>query len=438
MRSTFSRAPALTLCLGTALMALPGISHADSDHDTGPLADSHAPAGVMFDHMHKAGGFMVGFRYAYTSAGGDMLHGTDKASDQGIADHGCGTHTCSMTPSDMAMKMYMLDIMYAPTDWMTLMVMPMYMSHDMTMRPLNAMSHGGHMDHMDGMDDMMAHGTHGGHSGSHSHGTDGWGDTTFGPELRIADGPGYHLQFAPMISAPTGDVDKKTNGVLTHYMMQPGSGTWDFVPSITYTGRADRVTWRAQVLGVVRLEEENDSGYRLGDVFQATGWGSYRFANWISASIRGLYTDQGEIEGHYNGAHNHASPPDVQGNYGGKFWDIGFGINTVVPSGALKGLRLSAEWLQPVGEDVNGYQLRARRHALGKRQHGVLTPASNQSRWPGTPRPSRLTSAVLHSIAIGRFGFCERLYGRSRCCSCGAPGGKKKVSSEAAGPGKQH
>ncbi len=364
MRSIFSRAaiPALTLCLGASLAAVPGVSRADSDHGTGPLADTHAPAGVMFDHMHKAGEFMIGFRYAYTSAGGDMLHGSDKASDQEIIDKGCKPHTCSMTPSDMAMNMYMLDIMYAPTDWVTLMVMPMYMSHDMTMRPLkSSMNPMGHMEHMENMEmamgDTMGHGAHGGHMGGHSHGTDGWGDTIFGPELKIAGGPNYHLQFAPMFSAPTGNVDYKMNGVFTHYMMQLGSGTWDFLPSITYTGRADRLTWGAQVLGVVRLEEENDSGYQLGDVLQATGWGSYRFANWISASIRGLYTEQGKIEGHYNGPHNHSSPPDLQFNYGGRYWDIGFGVNTAVPSGTFKGLRLSAEWLQPVGEDVNGYQL---------------------------------------------------------------------------------
>ena len=62
---------------------------------------------------------------------------------------------------------------------------------------------------------------------------------------------------------------------------------------------------------------------------------------------RGLYTEQSPIEGHYNAAHNHSSPPDLQVNYGGRFWDIGFGVNTVVPNGALRGLRLSAEWLQP-------------------------------------------------------------------------------------------
>ena len=196
-----------------------------------------------------------------------------------------------------------------------------------------------------------------GHSGQLTHGTEAWGDTIFGPELRLADGPSYHLQINPMVSAPTGSVDYQTDGVFTHYGMQPGSGTWDFWPSITYTGRADRMTWGAQLLGIVRLEDENESGYRLGDVFQATAWGSYRFANWISASLRGLYTEQSEVEGHYNGPHNHSSPPDLQFNYGGRFWDIGFGVNTVVPGGPLKGLRLSAEWLQPVMDDPNGYQL---------------------------------------------------------------------------------
>jgi hypothetical protein len=50
------------------------------------------------------------------------------------------------------------------------------------------------------------------------------------------------------------------------------------------------------------------------------------------------------------------SPPDWPSNYGGRFWDVGFGLNTVVPSGILQGHRLSAEWLQPIEDDVNGYQ----------------------------------------------------------------------------------
>jgi Putative MetA-pathway of phenol degradation len=343
------------LCLVPAVLGLAPTAKADphAGHGT-PLADQHAPAGVMFDHMHKAGEIMLGFRYAGSFAGGGMLADENSARDQDIIDNGCSPHACSMKPTGMTMNMYMLDIMYAPTDWLTLMVMPMWMSHDMAMRPLNGVIDGGGHDEHDMGDEHGGEHAH----GAHSHGTQGWGDTIFGPEIRLAQGPGYHLHVSPMVSAPTGRVDYKTNSVFTHYGMQPGSGTWDFWPSITYTGRAERWTWGAQVLGIMRLEEENDSGYRLGDVFQGTVWGSYRFADWISASLRGLYTEQGKIEGHYNGPHDHSSPPDLQFNYGGRFWDIGFGVNTVVTSGPLKGLRLSAEWLQPVLDDPNGYQLK--------------------------------------------------------------------------------
>ena len=102
-----------------------------------------------------------------------------------------------MKPSDMTMNMHMLDIMYAPTNWLTLMVMPMWMSHEMTMVPLGGMASGHDMGM--GMDmDMDGHGDEHMHSGPHSHATKGWGDTIFGPELRLADGPGYHLQVNPM------------------------------------------------------------------------------------------------------------------------------------------------------------------------------------------------------------------------------------------------
>jgi hypothetical protein len=347
---TTPRAASLAPALGLAAALTGATSLAKADPLPGQplLADQHAPAGVLFDHMHKKGEIMLGFRYAGSFAGGQMLQGENSANDQDVIDNGCTPHVCSMKPTDMTMNMYMLDIMYAPTDWLTLMVMPMWMSHEMTMGPLKGHIPEEHGEHGGG---------HGEHMGSHSHGTEGWGDTIFGPEIRLAEGAGYRLHISPMLSAPTGRVDYKTSGTFTHYGMQLGSGTWDFVPSITYTGRADRLTWGAQVLGIARLEKENDSGYRLGDVFQGTFWGSYRFANWISVSLRGLYTEQGKIEGHYNGPHNHSSPPDLQFNYGGRFWDIGFGVNTVVTGGPLKGLRLSAEWLEPVMDDPNGYQL---------------------------------------------------------------------------------
>ncbi len=49
----------------------------DSHHDHA----AHAPAGVMFDHMLPAGGFMVGYRYMWNSQSGDMLNGANAVSD---------------------------------------------------------------------------------------------------------------------------------------------------------------------------------------------------------------------------------------------------------------------------------------------------------------------------------------------------------------------
>ncbi|MEZ5434786.1 MAG: hypothetical protein R3F31_27205 [Verrucomicrobiales bacterium] len=69
-------------------------------------------------------------------------------------------------------------------------------------------------------------------------------------------------------------------------------------------------------MGTFRLEDANDSGYRRG-----TRWmspvGPPSLCDWASVSARLAWHNEGQIEGHYNGAHNHSSPPDLQRNYGG-------------------------------------------------------------------------------------------------------------------------
>lgn len=45
-------------------------------------------------------------------------------------------------------------------------------------------------------------------------------------------------------------------------------------------------------------------------------------------------------------------------NYGGRFFDVGLGMSAVVQDGSFRGNRLGIEWLQPVKDDPNGYQLK--------------------------------------------------------------------------------
>lgn len=328
-----------------------GGEHSGHDHQSHHSA--HAPAGVMFEHMlSNPGDVMVGYRYMYSHQGNHMLHGSGSASDRAIASQGCGNNRkCTLAPSHMDMHMHMLDLMYAPTDWLNLMLMPQFVDMNMSQRSLAGISP----------------------PETHDHETGGVGDTSLYALVKLLDIPGHHLHTAVGISAPTGDVGIKLNagghhgsgtrypdgtGGFIHYGMQLGSGTWDFKPSVTYTGQADQWFWGAQLNGTVRLEDQNASGFILGDVFQSSVWGGYNLLNWLSASVRGVYTEQGKIRAGFNEPHVMTSPVDLPFNYGGRYWDVGFGVSAFVPSGDFANNRVSFEWLQPVEDDVNGYQLR--------------------------------------------------------------------------------
>ncbi|MDD1620575.1 MAG: DUF3570 domain-containing protein [Methylococcaceae bacterium] len=300
-----------------------------------------APAGVMFSHMmNEADGIMAGYRYMYANQTGDLWHGSSAISDAAVLGEACGAASCTDRPTAMSMQMHMLDLMYAPTDWLNLMLMPQVADMEMTLAPLAG---------------ATGESLHGG-----SHQTHDLGDTYAAALLKVFDHQGHHMHVSLGVSAPTGSVDETLSGqdnVLQDYGMQLGSGTWDFKPSVTYTGHWDDWSWGAQLSGTKRLENRNKSGYALGDQFQATAWGGYSISQWLSASIRGVYTEQGKIRGEFTSNHATSAPVDYTSNYGGKFWDAGFGLNLAVPDGAFAGHNFSVEWLQPVADKFNGYQL---------------------------------------------------------------------------------
>lgn len=316
----------------------------------------HGPAGVMFDHMlERPGDWMLGYRYMWNSQSGDILHGVDPVADKTMVANACQGKPCYVAPSNMHMHMHMLDLMYAPTHWLTLMVMPQYVDMAMDMRPLGGAPDLGSADPLTAAAVMHAY---------HTHQTGGIGDTGMYALFKLFDVPGHHVHATMGFTAPTGDVGlqlRNTHGVsigFIHYGMQLGSGTWDFRPSLTYTGRADGGwSWGAQFSGTHRLQDENSSGFAFGDVFQATAWGSYELLDWLSASVRGVYTTQGALSGAYNSTHVPIGPMDYANSYGGRYWDVGIGLNAQVPTGDLRGNRLAVEWLQPVHDDTNGYQL---------------------------------------------------------------------------------
>lgn len=309
------------------------------------------PAGLMFAHMmDEPGSFMVGYQFMYGRQSGDMLNGSSVPLDSTIVENGCSTDIqCRFTPKFMNMKMHMLMFMYAPTDWLNLMVMPQFVDMDMNLRELSGRP-------------PPAQGVHE-HTGVGGHETGGVGDTSLSALIKLYDSGMHHLHAGIGVTAPTGDVDLEfrrivqEDGGLIHFMMQLGSGTWDFTPSLTYTGTLDRWSWGAQASGVKRLQDKNESGYALGDLFQTSVWGGYNLTSWLSTTVRGIYTVQGSIRGDFNKFNGRGGPMDFPKNHGGRFWDLGLGVSAYVPSGDLAGNRLSFEWIQPLKDDVNGFQL---------------------------------------------------------------------------------
>lgn len=307
------------------------------------------PAGIMFGHMlDKPGDFMGGYRFMYSWTGGNMMHGTHKVSDQTIIDQGCRAD-CQLTPTYMDMRMHMIDLMYAPTKWWNVMLMPTFMDMDMNLRELS------------GIKNPLTSPAHT-HHGAAGHESGALSDTYFSSLIKLINIPGHRMHINLGLSAPTGKVDielrrtNKQDGGLIHFGMQLGSGTWDFMPSLTYTGEKSRWSWGAQFSGIKRLEEKNKSGYRLGDMVQATTWGGYDLTHWLTATVRGAYTWQDAIHRDFDQFSARIGPMDFPSNYGGQFWDMGFGVNARL-GGRFAGNRLGFEWLQPIQNDFNGFQL---------------------------------------------------------------------------------
>lgn len=320
-----------------------------------PRADDHAPIGVMGDHLHAAGDWMLGLHWMSMRMDGHR-EGTDRLSSAEVFERTTpnGSHY-GMAAKEMTMDHLMAHVMFAPTDWLTLMAMPQYVWTDMDMVS-SPRSHGA--GHGPAAMPGMTHAGHGaGHGGNHSHATEGLGDlpvVALFPLWRDGERD-KDLHAGLGVSIPTGAVDARQDGAYLPYDMQIGSGTWDLLPSLTWTQRLGRFGYGAQISATVPLyPDENGAGYRRGETYQATGWLSFRVADWVSLSARLAGTRQNDIAGHYNGAHDHSAPNHFQPNFGGDFVDFGLGANFVVTEGLLRGHRFGVELLLPVHQDANG------------------------------------------------------------------------------------
>lgn len=313
--------------------------------------DSHAPIGVMGEHIHKTGEYMISYRYMTMDMRGSLL-GSDSVSPDTtvttIPNRFFGAPgqppTLRIVPTEMTMDMHMFGAMYAPTDSVTLMLMANYLKNDMD-----------HLTYQGGMGTNVL--------GEFSTSTDGWGDTSLSALVSLYDTPRSKMHATFGVSLPTGSVEERDQiltpmnmrpTVRVPYPMQLGSGTYDPVLGITYTGHANAWSWGGQWRSTFRVMD-NDEDYRLGDEHMLTGWLSYLISPIISASVRIAYRDQDSISGidyRIAGPVQTADPDRLSG----ETTSVAVGVN-VLAGGSLEGWRLALEYSVPIEQDLNGPQL---------------------------------------------------------------------------------
>ena len=111
-------------------------------------ADSHAPIGVMADHMHGKGEWMFSYRFMTMNMQGNLKNSSAIDPDTIVTTEPNRFFgmpgmppTLRIVPLDMTMDMHMLGLMYAPSDKLTLMFMTHYvnnsMQHTLKMNQMN-------------------------------------------------------------------------------------------------------------------------------------------------------------------------------------------------------------------------------------------------------------------------------------------------------------
>ncbi|MDF7808272.1 transporter [Pontiellaceae bacterium B12219] len=210
--------------------------------------EPRAPIGVMGDHVHHKGGWMVSYRYMFMKMEG--IEGGDVSGYM-------------MQPESMDMQMHMFGAMYTPINNLTIGIMLPYLVNDMDMNMV-----------MMGMSTPM------------QMESKGFGDLKVSSTYRLWSSSAQQLLLNLAVSFPTGSIDEE-NAAGQHlpYPMQLGSGSYGLIPGITYSGLANGWGWGAQVNGTFYLNE-NYNDYTLGNRYALQAWGLRDLCKSSAVSLR--------------------------------------------------------------------------------------------------------------------------------------------------------
>lgn len=299
--------------------------------------DSHAPIGVMGDHVHKKREIMLSYRFMTMDMRGLQSGTTNLEPVDVLKDF-------MMAPTAMQMHMHMLGVMFAPHDKITLMGMASYQKRQMEMEGAHQHTHGSHEHPV----------------GHHEMSSTGIGDVKLEGLVTLWKGSNLTLLANVGVSLPTGSISGTgETGNLLPYSMQLGSGSFEAHPGVTLFGYYRNWSYGSQFRSILPLHT-NASKYRHEHTITGTVWGARWINDWISLSSRLLFSQWGDIVGAHPDLDSAMSPSHRSDFRGGTRLEFGISSNLMVPKGPLAGQRLAVELSLPIYQDLIGTQLKNR------------------------------------------------------------------------------
>ena len=190
--------------------------------------------------------------------------------------------------------------------------------------------------------------------------TEGIGDVEVSATYSLYSLALRHRLFVTLgASLPTGSINERMGSMRLEYPMQLGSGTLAIRPGIVYLGQNELWGWGAKLSAAQQLGR-NDNGYRLGNRFKASIWGSRLVTRSISFSA-GL---SNEWRGNIRGADPLLDPLDEPTKdarrQGGRRFDASLGVGLHPQIGPFRGNEFFLQVDIPVAQSLDGPQLQKR------------------------------------------------------------------------------
>ena len=320
-----------------------------TSHETQGSHGGHKSTG----HAHQKGGWMLSFRTMNMrmkdSLDGDKRISSDEivtaAPNRFYGDVGQPA-TLRVVPIKMDSKMDMFGVMYAQTDKVSWMLMLHHFEKEM---------------------ELLAYM---GASGITKRGifktkSSGMGDTSLSALWKVSDRNDHQLHLDLGVSLPTGNIDQKgtvltpmgmRNKTILPYGMQLGSGTYDVLSGVSYTGKSGHsLDWGAKYQAVMRIGE-NDENYTLGDKHDVSAWGGVSFVPWIRISLSLSYQYQGDVDGIDSRIMLPVQTADPD-NYGGNTLIAHWRAALLGQKGILGGHVIEFGYSKQLDQNVNGIQM---------------------------------------------------------------------------------